>query len=378
MTQRNTVTLRRAGTILFATSLLCGCIEFSPPVREDLLLRLMPDGGVEVRVETLLSDPRTSFQSHERARARIQEVQDDALAQRDPWTRRFARAEWTRDSLLLERACGHLLRVRREGTLADPAKLSDILRDLPLSVSYSEGGGEAELSLAVQGPPPAGSDQRAELDSFLERWVPHLRAYLRAEADLYAYLDANPGRARDLFGMVFEGCGAADEGEKAPEPEGSEKILLERLSEAMGEVVSAIEVPKEEAYSPDELSRLCYDPLPVPLTVEVPGVILDAEGFERQGANRVVHRGKSLWTAVERLSGRWVSPDILCAAVACLLREGEERRLVDVEAFSAGARTFAEVPSEEELRRAIEEALGPEPVYRVRWRQPAVRGRSDG
>lgn len=368
----------RAIAALLSPALLCGCIEFSPPVREEVGLRFLPDGSVEVCAETLLADPRTSFQTHERAKVRIEEVQDDALALRDPWSRRFARLEWARDTLLWERTCGHLVRVRREGVLTDPARLSEVMRDLPVTVSFQRQDGEAELAIVPQSPSAATQAQRDALAAFLESWIPQLRAYLQAEADLYAYLDAHPGRPRACFATVFEGCTAGGEADAAEEPQGEEKVLLDRLGESMGKVIEVIEVRKEDAFSPDELSRLCHDALPAPLSVEVPGPILASEGFESAGPARLVHRGKSLWSAVESIAERWVSPDVLVPAVSCLLREGAEKRLVDVNAFGARPRAFTDLPSEEELLRAVEEALGPEPVYRVRWREAAPQKGRDG
>lgn len=360
---------QRVSAALFALTLLCGCIEFSPPVTEEVGLRFLPDGSVEVRVETLLADPRTSFQTHDLAKDRIAEIQGDALAQRDAWSRRFSRAEWSRDGLRWERTCGHLLRVVREGVLEDPARLSEVMRDLPLTVSFVREGGEAELSIVPQAPSAANQEQREALDAFLGRWIPEWRAYLRAEADFYAYLDLHPERVRACFAFVFEGCVAGGETDGAQEPEGEEKILLNRLGDALGKVIEVIEIHRDDAYSPDELSRLCHDAIPAPLSVEVPGEILEVEGFEPAGPRHVVHRGRSLWVALESLSECWVSPDIIIPMAACLLRDGEEKRFIDLGTFAARSRKFDEVPSEEDLRRAIEEALGPAPAYRVRWRE---------
>lgn len=363
-----------AAAAFLALFLGMSCIEFSPPVEEKLDLRFLPDGTVAVTVETLLADTRTSFQTNEPAKARIQETQDETLAQRDPWSRRFGRAEWAKDSVLLERACGRLVRARREGTLADPSALAGFLRDLPFTVAFSRDGGEAELALYPQAPVAATQEQREALAAYLERWIPDLRAYLRAEADLYAYLASHPDRARPCFAVIFEGCTPGGKADRVADPEGEEKKLLDRLGESLGKVLEALEVGDKEAYSPDELSRICSDPLPAPLTVEVPGQVLLREGFEASGPGRVIHRGRSLWAAVESLAGRWVSPDLLTPVASCLLREGAEKHLVDLDGFAARKRNFDDVPSEEELRRSIDEALGPAPVYRVRWREVRKAG----
>jgi hypothetical protein len=348
--------------------LTLSCLEFSPPTEESVGVKFLPGGAAEVTVEITLADPRSSFQDEPKAKARLEEAQWEALNAKDPWARRFSRIDWARETFSWEKQGGNAVRVRRVGRIDESAKLAEVFRDLPLSVKVRRGESSGELAIVPQDPSGGTAEQRQALETFMDGWLPAVQGYLKAEADLYRYLEEHPERVRPAFGEIFKECLGEEEFGAAVDPPKEEAALMEALGEAVGKVTDAIEFHRDDTYSADELSRLFYDPMPAPLTVETPGPVVETEGFEKAGETSVRYRGTSIWRSLGTLSERWVSPDILTRVTPCLIAKTPDvsPRLRLDEVLSR-PRRFALPPSVEELRKAFDEALKPAPVYRVAW-----------
>lgn len=347
---------------------LTGCFELSPPVEESLSLTFLPDGAVKVAVETLIADPRQRFEGNPAALDRIRETRGLYAAGLDPWVRRFESLEWERETLLLEKAGGGLVRVRREGLTKSPSQLSRFFADLPLAASYERGEGFAEFSLLPLSSSRAHRQEREAFAALTEPWVALARAYERKLADLYSYLATHPDRVRPCLAEVYETCLSEEDkgakGELSPE----EEALLEELGEPMGKLLEFVEVKAGQEWSADELSRRVHDPFPGRVELFFPGELLEVQGFSPATPTSVSHEGIGIWRAMGKLEGSFVFPDPLPPLLRCL-REEEGAKGLRLEALTAAPRRAGPVPTEEEVRALLTAALTPAPLYRVRWRE---------
>jgi hypothetical protein len=235
-------------------------------------------------------------------------------------------------------------------------------------VSYTRGEGFAEFTLVPQAPARASRQEREELARLRESLARDARVYLQELSGLYVYLADHPGRDGTCFGEIYEECIGKEAKAGFPELLPDEEARLDRLGEAMGRLVNYVQVPGDAGRSPDELARWVLDPFPAPLTVTVPGEILEAEGFEGVAPGHAVHPGLDLWFALGKLDGAYLTPDPLVPLLTCLRQEKTAPPL-SLEAVLAQPRRSAPVPSEAELEKALDALLEPAPLYRVRWRQ---------
>jgi hypothetical protein len=345
-----------------------GCFELSPPVEERLEIAFRPDGSVEVAVEITIANPAERFTRNAAAKERIREARALYESGRDPWARRFEAVSWDRETIVWEKAGGGLVRLRRTGTIEDPQGMTRFFFDVPLAASYTRGEGFAEFALAPQPPARASRQEREELERLKDAWAREARGYLDQLSGLYAYLAQHPERDRACFGEIYEPC--LSEGAKAGLPPllQVEEERMERLGEAMSALVRYVEVPDDSGRSPDELARWVLDPFPAALTVVVPGETLEVEGFEDMAAGRVGHPCLDFWFALRRLEGSFLSPDPLVPLLQCL-REESQTEPLPLEGVLAKPRRIGPAPTEDELAVALDAALSPAPLYRVRWRQ---------
>jgi hypothetical protein len=341
---------------------------FEAPVREELRLRFLPNGAVVATSTVRITDPEGSNPALAR---RLAETRRDLLEGSDLWGARFAASSPGAERLSWEKRLGTLSAVSRSALIAEPEELEAFFRDTSLGVTYAldAGRGTAELSI-VPGPSArATRRQREEMAKTLDAWTTELAEYLRAAQDLYAYLDEHPDRARLCFGTLFAERLSEKDAKTLDEITPEERRELDRLDAALQRVVEVLNVPPGAAYSPDEVSRLVYDPFPAHLTLRLPAAPLETEGFlkDEEGALAVPSLG--LWEALRSLEGRWLSPDLALFYVESARREGEGA--LDLEAFLARPR-HAEpahrLPSPQETRAEIEAKLKPARLYRVSWR----------
>jgi hypothetical protein len=210
--------------------------------------------------------------------------------------------------------------------------------------------------------------ERLEVNRELDRFSTAAAGYLNALAELWAWLDEHPGEERLVVGALLD--------VDVPKPadwvrDEREEALGDAVLDAMSKVHAFFLLEGGRAESLDELSRKAYDPFPAPLWVLVNGVVLESTGLLREEDGSLRVPPVSLWGALSQLSGRWVTPDPL----AEILRREERPRETpsDVDRFLAPGRHVAARPSVRDVRDALEAALVPEKVYRLRWRLPASR-----
>jgi hypothetical protein len=347
------------GLIALFSLLMTSC--FDSPVHEDLRLRFLTNGMAVATSTILIEDPEQSNPALEK---RLAETRQAILEGSDPWSARFAAMKPGAERSSWEKRLGVLRSAARSAVLTEPRDLEELFRDTSLSVSYSvqPERGIAELSI-VPGPSTrATRRQREETERTLDPWTGDLAGYLKAVQELYAYLDEHPDRARPCFAALF------DKETGTGELTAEEERRLERLNDAMGKVLEVLAIPSNAAYSPDEVSRLVYDPFPARLSLKLPGEPLEVEGFRKSAEGALTVRGLGLWEALRSLQGKWVSPDPVLVYVEGSRQEDHE---VDLEGFLRKPRQAAPahlLPSAREIRSEIEGRLRPERLCRVSWR----------
>ena len=355
--------LRRTAGLALALALLSAC--FDPPVRETLRLRFLPDGSVAV---TSAVEIGRVDEGNPVLQRRIAETRQALLDSTDPWSRRFAALDAAVERFSWEKRLGEMHKAERTALLAAPADLRGFFADTSLSVSYRIADGVAELAIAPSAPGRATRRQRKEMERTLEEWSGHVAEYLAAAGELYRHLDGNPERARACLGAVFEDV-LSEADRKSLEPlSPAETRLVKRVEEAMVRIWDVLIVADGQEASLDEISHLVYDPFPARLSVKLPGRPLEVEGFETGGQEGLLQvASPGLWNALLALEGRWLSPD---PAVAYVLHGGPSaEEPLDLEAFLAESRRADPTPPVDlEVRRAIEERLRTEPLYRATWK----------
>ena len=355
---------RRRGLAVVLCLTFTSCFE--PPVREDLLLRFLPNGAVVAtsRVE-IFADEDAKNPALAR---RLAERRRELLEGSDAWAPRFAAARPAAERFGWEKRLGTLAVATRSAVIAEPEGLEALFGDTSVAAAYRIDAerGVAELTLTPGPAARATRSQREELKRTLGTWSAALAAYLQAGSDLYAHLERRPDRARTCFGRLFAEVLDEQELKRLDEPTDEEKALIERLNEAMRHVTDVLVVPERAEYSPDEVSHLVYDPFPARLTVKLPGPALEMEGFQPGQGGALQVAGLGLWEALRSLEGRWLSPDPVLFYVASV-RQGKDVK-IDLDSFvQKPRRRVPEVPASNEVRAAIEQRLKPSPLYRVSW-----------
>jgi len=370
-----TTTLRRvrlvAAAALAAVALSC----FEQPITESMEIRFLAANAAMLRVTVRLADA-SRFKDSRPAQDRIEAARRAIVEGRDPWSERFASLDPEEERLTWDRKAGQIVRVDQKVLVADAADVRKFFRDTLIHATLSRTEEAAELVLTPWSGSRAGGQEQALFEGKMETWGTAIVAYLDAGRRLYDYLDANPDRARACFCSLFNellpeeskgGCAAVSHQDEA---------VVNPFSDAMAALLGLFEVPADEARSVEELSRLVRDPFPAPLTVRVPGPILEVEGFEtgEQGALRV--RPISLWSAFTRLDDRWIRPD---PAVIYYSQLGRDKDRFDLDGFLALSRSVTPPAGSAEVLAALGEEMQPAPAYRVRWstadlREPEVDG----
>jgi hypothetical protein len=347
---------------------------FDPPVRESVRLRFLQDGLVIVSSSVEL-DPLAEDDKNPALDRRLSDLRHDLLEGLDPWAQRFGAAEPAAERFSWEKHLGLLVGAKRSAVLDEPARLRSVFGDTALAVTYEvREDGTAELTIVPGAPSQATRKQRKDLERVLDDWSADVAEYLAATADLYDWLEDNPTRAeacmQELFGDVLSEQSTQAEGEKEPEAlSAEEQKRVDRVQEAMTEVLDVLRIPPDQDRSVDELSHLVYDPFPAPLSIQLPGNPLEVEGFEPSGSEDRVWSVDTpgLWSALRTLEERWVAPDPVMVYVE---HKGRDAEGLDLSALlDTPRRVNRPLPNSLEVRRAIEDRLKPAaPVYRAVWK----------
>ena len=362
--------MRRTRTILIA--LLCiplaGCFE--EPIREHLHLSLRGDGPVVVTVVQEVT-PSDRLDDNPELADRLEESRDTIDHSLDPWSRRFALLEPLAEHVSIERVDGELRRSIHSGVLSSFDEVLRMVEADGLTGSLAVVDGTAALEFFPTGGSRATYTQRQDAERRLSEWSVELAAYFEAVVDLYAHLEERPDRAVPCFAHVFdkhEGPGGTGELEPV------EEEMVVRVKDAMEGVTFALMVPKGEAFSLNELTRLVYDPFPARLTIVVDGEVLGSEGFEA-GAGFFERPPVDVWNALRSLEGRWISPDLVTAAAAPV--SDDRQPDPDILAFASTPRRYFPPPTAAEVESAIVDELVPEEMLRLVWRPPPTADAPD-
>lgn len=344
-----------------------GCPE--NPVVEKVEFRFLPEGTVVVTTNVAFGTT-DDYRDNPAVVQRLQEARQTTLDGRDAWAQRYGALNADAEQVRWDKERGDLLRVTHRAFVKNPESLGRFFSDTPIVVNYTAGDGSAEVAIYPGGPWRATQDERERLSKVFDEWTHDVVKYLKATRRLYEYLDRNPSRARVCIGAVFEDLLSKEvraglEDPKMPE----EDDLVTDVHDGLSSVLGQFLVPKNETLSADELSHLVYDPFPAPITVRVPGKILETQGFTAGGAGGLTIPGLGLWDALRSLEGHWVSPDPIVAYYEHGRTIKQVKKTFDLDGFLARRRTYGETPSDYDVKKAVEQFLTPASVYRVRWAQ---------
>jgi hypothetical protein len=340
--------------------LLLSCFE--RPVRESLFLRFLPDNAVMVGVTVALGD-ESAFAENRAARERLDALRRDLESGRDDWARRIESVEPAFERTALEKEKGKIRRVSRKIALEDARDLRRYFSDTLLQTQFTPADEESQLTIIVQPGSRASRAQREEFQQRLDAWSASFARYLADVAELYAYLDQHPSRARACLGSVFAGDLDPEEARSLEPLNPSEKQLTEALGDSLQRTLELFTPDGDSAYSLQELSELAWNPLPASLAIEVPGPILEQQGFVEQGNRILTVKEPGLWQALQALGARWVKPDLLSLKYRALAT-GKPLKAADLVRMERGA---SAPPSPAGILRELEQAIPRPAGFRVRW-----------
>lgn len=356
--------------------LLAGCFE--EPVREELELRFDANESGEravVELAVTVVVPDEEIDSYP-LRNRIEGLRHRLLLGEDDWGPRFERLDSPAHETVFEREHGVLSGIRQTAEIdveSDPEALRRFFSDTLVSADYRTGDGLAELSLQPLAAGRATRRQRQRLDRAMGSWTEALARHFEATGELYGYLDEHPDRAETCLSVLLEDVLPEEDGGRRPLLLPDEEVLVEAVEETMVDAWDVLVIERQEAYSLNEISRLAFDPFPARLRVIPGGPVVEMAGFSEDGDGGLRVPSISLWSALSRLEGEWLTPDPLLLYVHQSggpygAPGGPLFALADVLAME---RFHAPPPRAEEIRLALESLLTPEPLYRVVWRTEA-------
>lgn len=348
------------GLALLLTLALAGCFE--PPVREDVAIRFDEKGGVEVVVTTQLGKDE-DYRRNPPALERLLSAREAARCGDDPFTRQLEKLSPVSLRRAVSSREGSIRESIRTATFPDARSVERLFEGEPLSLVVSRSGGETQLEIVPGRGGRATAAERMEVNRELDRFAAAAARYLASLATLWAWLDEHPAEERIAVAALL--------GVELPIPADLSRderleALFDDVSDAMARVHDFFLLSDGRGESLDELSRKAFDPFPAPLRVRVAGTVVESAGFVREEDGGFRVPPVSLWGALSGLSGRWVAPDPLAEQLRREERGVDEPP--DVDRFLAGGRRVLGRPAAGELREAVESALVPAPLYRLRWK----------
>ena len=415
-------------------AVLAGCTD--DPVAETLSLEFFPESPAPAEPSPEGDAPPPSYAGFVRVEAqvdirrhmipknnspiarRVNDRTEALMSGYDPWHIRFDRVfEPIADGAEWRRAGRELTSYRRWALAADPnAALQDFFVDTPMRPVFEVWDNERRLPDQSRTPPQTvtlafvfsgGTRATAGESSTTYRGFRAFAAdaarYQRRVAALWRYMDENPGRRFETLRGLF----AAADGEELPESQliaqprqlappaappparrGSESLprrrdleieLIERVVAAGEPLVKIFEVPKDDSFTLQELSRRVFDPFPGVVTAKPDGVVVEAVGFVEGGGGYSIP-SLDLWNAYKALDRLFVSPDPL---VFLLETQGDDfgcdedddacRNSARVSAFLQSGPLTASPGSSTRIQQALEAELRPLDEYRLVW----IRGGAD-
>lgn len=350
--------MKRAFAVLAFVALVAGC--FPDPVEESLVITFGDGDDISVENFTAIHDDAGE---NTPLAARLSVVRDELIAERDPWSLRFARLSPDEESYTREKAAGKVSRVTRSAKVTE----NDLVRLLSdfATVNLVAGTGWRELTITTGRPERANSRQKADVERQLDEWTHKYINYLAATMRLYGYLNDEPLRAKSIFMVLFGDLMPEPAPADAPLLTDDEKEMVTNVRATMDELSNAMSENGGGTYTFEELTRLVYDPLPCDLTVKLNGSVLESEGFEKSDAQTVKIPKLSVQGSLLQLEDHWIAPDPFLAR----LRVDPDEGPFDLAAFLEKERSMSPLPSPESMRKAIDQVLTPGSKYRVRWEE---------
>ncbi|MXW01115.1 MAG: hypothetical protein F4X59_05885 [Holophagales bacterium] len=430
---------RRSGAFTPALALvgaiLAGCtddpvaetlhLEFFPPSAEDPVpadddVVEPPDTGGYLKLEARVAIRRHKVpEGNALIERRLNDRTEALMNGYDVWHLRFdSLYEPLADGAEWERAGRELTSYRRWALVGNPdAELQEFFANTPIRPSLVVWDNERRLP-DEQRPPPqtvslefvsdGGTQATAGESDTVERGLRGFAAnaarYQRRVAALWRYMDENPGRRfeclRALFGAAHgdelpESRLAAPPRELAPstappsppeQPAAGQPVLrdleielIERIVDAGAPLLEIFEVPDDDAFTLQELSRRVFDPFPAVITAVPDGAVVEAVGFAESGDGWTIP-SLDLWRAYRTLDGRFVSPDPLLFLLdtdgsdfGCDEQDDACKDRERVFSFLERGAFVARPGSSNLVRQVLEAELRPLDVYRLVW----VRGETD-
>lgn len=340
---------------LFALLLVVAFASCGPAVNDQVTIDFETNDPTVVRVSASTSidsgKPR-----NDAVAARIRAAQEAILAGRDDWTDRFTRVNPETERLTMEKRGGVLSRYEHSGTIPIDA-LPRFFSDFPMTLQVTRGEGWAELSIYAGASSRATRQQREHFHAELARRSASVARYFEAMHRLYSYLDANPGRAENVYRQI-----TVDQDDQILAANEEERALIVGVRRAIEQLVD--ESTDDSAYTFAEEADLVLNPFPAEIAVHTPGEILAVEGFTKHDAQRVDIPRPALLEAVAGLEGRWVSPDFF----AMLMRADKlGQQEPDFATLARQERKSTAVVSASEVAAALTEQMRPPSRFRVRW-----------
>jgi hypothetical protein len=332
-----------AAIFFFAAS----CTHF---VHHDLTLTF-DDQGERVTIASVTSLP-TAKESHDKARD--EHLREDILAGRDEWSQRFANASPEAERVTYERARGELIRAEHVARI-DVADLQKIFFDVAVSAVVTRGDGWAELAIYPGTSTRATRQQRDDSEKKLRAYARRAVRYFEAVRAMYDYMNANPPRAREIFGALFR-----DEDDPRPQ------LIDDKELDLVNGVRRAIDglTKDQDTDALEAEADLVFNPLPARIVVRVPSEPLLVEGFTRSKEGELIAEPLSLLEAIASLEGRWVTPDPLAFSIR---PDGGGDPEKEAALIAAMPRQTSPVIGEIEVADALVAKLRPATRYRVRW-----------
>jgi hypothetical protein len=348
-----------------ATAMLCAALVgcFEEPIRDHLHLHLTANGRVVLTTIQEVAEPDVAEDNPALA-ARLDDARTAIEQGWDRWTRGFTELDANAERFTLERVDGVVRRAVRSAVVSWTPELELFLASNGVTAVVESRDGYHELALYTVGGTLATARQRDDLARRTRTWSRAVAAYLETAIALYDHLELRPERAVPCLSQLF------DTGDPEAHPlDDIEGRLISELGDAIEDVAQVLRVMPGDAYSLNELSRLASDPLPVRLTVTVPGPIVEVEEFEMH-ESFIERRPVDLWRALLELEGRWLEPDLVTAMVTPL--PADQQPDPDPVSFAAIPRWAGKPPSASEVEAAVAAALIPPDAHRVRWRAPVA------
>ncbi len=374
--------MRRIGAFrssLFACGLLLAalspaCFRVAPVVQQRLEILFHADGAFEIGVTTRIA-PSAYESDSEAVRRRVARVAEAIQHGDDIWSRAIRALQPLRESRTYEFSEGFLIEAYLQALVEQPERFDLLFDEIPARAYLEREEDLMTLDLVPTGGNRATVGQERRVLERLDRFSRGVARHVRDAAALYAYLEENPERTRpvliEMFGLEIE-----ESGESAGMTE-EETRLLKQIEEGASIPMEILDFEEGEEYTLDELSRLVFNPFPASIEIEVAGTIEEMIGFRSGEGGRAVLPESGLWSAFAGLEERWVSPLPLVAHIEALRRSEDGGVELDdaefLESFLARRLVVRRVPDPEEVRAALQEVLGPEDLYRLRWRLPGPR-----